>query len=348
EPEPEPEPEPQEKPASAPLVAREPEPMPPAALRESDPPPPLAGFEHEADDLVTLRPPEKAASPEPEPELADDEILLPDAPESFAPGAASSRPATAAAPDGPVIDPERIAGVRGLEDLTPEIHAELARSARVRKLAPDEEVGGYGLLWVMKGGVMVMPTIADAMIAYATEGQTVFSRGNLEANVALRAAGGPEGAEVAIWQPEDFENVLEKCPWVADELRSIADRFQALAGAAMGLLGERLDDSMRAMVTERCEVKLLLAGEDVFEQGNPVIGLYVVGAGELELIRDGKLEGKLGPGDLLFPSAVLSHGPAPMRARAGSGGALVLYADRMTTHELVVSVPPLLELVAMA
>jgi hypothetical protein len=37
-----------------------------------------------------------------------------------------------------------------------------------------------------------------------------------------------------------------------------------------------------------------------------------------------------------------------MRARAGAGGALVLYADRMTTHELVVSVPPLLELVATA
>jgi CRP-like cAMP-binding protein len=196
--------------------------------------------------------------------------------------------------------------------------------------------------------VMVMPTVADAVIAMASEGQTVFSRGNLQANVALRAVAGPGGAEVAVWQPEHFEQVLEQCPWVADELRAIADRFQALAGAAMGLLGERLDDSMRAMVTERAEVKLLLPGEVIFDQGKPVVGLHVVGAGAVELVRDGSSERALGPGDLLFASAVLSHDAAPAVARAGSAGALVLYFDRMTTHELVVSVPPLLELVAMA
>jgi CRP-like cAMP-binding protein len=92
----------------------------------------------------------------------------------------------------------------------------------------------------------------------------------------------------------------------------------------------------------------LLRGDVTFEQGKPVVGLYVVGVGEVELVKDGRVERKLGPGDLLFSSAVLSHEPAPALARAGSAGALVLYFDRMTTHELVVSVPPLLELVAMA
>ena len=341
----------EETPPSAPLVATEPEPMPPVPRRESEPPPPLPSFQSEplTDDDVTLRPAPRVSQPEIEPEVADDEILLPDAPESLPPEAApSARPELVVANKGPAIDPERIASVRGLEDLTPEIHAELAASATTKTLEPEEEVGGYGLLWVMKGMVMVMPTIADAVIGLATEGQTVFSRGNLDENVSLRAAAGPEGAEVAVWQPEHFERVLQKCPWVADELRSIADRFQALAGASMGLLGERLDDSMRAMVTDRCEVKLLLEGEVVFEQGKPVFGLYVVGAGELELVRDGSVERTLGPGDLLFPSAVLAHEPAPAEARAGKGGALVLYADRMVTHELVVSVPPLLELVAMA
>jgi CRP-like cAMP-binding protein len=195
---------------------------------------------------------------------------------------------------------------------------------------------------------MVAPTIADAVVGWASEGQTVFSRGNLDANVALRAVAGPEGAEVAVWQPEHFEDALAKCPWVADELRSIADRFQALAGAAMGPLGERLDDAMRAMVTERSEVRLLLPGEEIFELGKPVVGLYVVGAGEVWLVRDGSIKRKLGPGELLFPSAVLSHEPAPALARAGASGALVLYFDRMVTHELVVSVPPLLEIIAMS
>jgi hypothetical protein len=346
-------PESAEPPPSAPLVAMEPEPMPPVRLRESEPPPPLPSFRSEhliGDDDVTLRPAPRLSQPEIEPEVADDEILLPDAPESVSPESAPrGRPElVVASKPGPPIDPDRLASVRGLEDLTPEIHAELATRATTKTLEPDEEVGGYGLLWVMKGMVMVMPTIADAVIGLAMEGQTVFSRGNLDENVSLRAAAGPEGAEVAVWQPEHFEEVLEKCPWVADELRSIADRFQALAGASMGLLGERLDDSMRAMVTDRCEVKHLLASEAVFEQGKPVFGLYVVGAGEIELVRDGSVERTLRPGDLLFPSAVLAHEPAPATARAGKGGALMLYADRMVTHELVVSVPPLLELVAMA
>jgi CRP-like cAMP-binding protein len=115
----------------------------------------------------------------------------------------------------------------------------------------------------------------------------------------------------------------------------------------MGLLGERLDDSMRTMVTERAEVKLLLPGEVIFERGKPVVGLHVVGAGSVELVNEGAAERNLGPGELLFSSAVLAHEPAPALARAGAHGALVLYWDRMTTHELVVSVPPLLELVAM-
>ena len=89
-------------------------------------------------------------------------------------------------------------------------------------------------------------------------------------------------------------------------------------------------------------------GEIVFEQGKPVVGLHVLGAGELELVKDGKVERKLGPGDLLYASAVLAHEPAPALARASASGALLLYWDRMATHELVVSVPPLLELIAMS
>ena len=350
EPVPEP-PRSSKKPSSGPLIAREPEPMPPVVLRESDPPPLLSSFESEplADDAVTLRPPTgpRASQPTIEPEVSDSEILAPESGGSIPPEPPTSVHVVTR-PQAPAIDPERIAAVRGLEDFTPEIHAELGMRARTLTLAPDEEVGGYGLLWVMKGMVMVAPTIADAVVGWASEGQTVFSLGNLESNVALRAVAGPEGAEVAVWQPEHFEDALSKCPWVADELRAIADRFQALAGAAMGPLGERLDDAMRAMVTERSEVKLLLPGEVIFEQKKPVVGLHVVGAGELELVRDGSVEKKLGPGDLLFPSGVLSHEPAPALARAGASGALVLYFDRMVTHELVVSVPPLLEIIAMS
>jgi CRP-like cAMP-binding protein len=116
----------------------------------------------------------------------------------------------------------------------------------------------------------------------------------------------------------------------------------------MGPLGERLDDTMRAMVTDRCEVRLLAEGDVLMEEGKPVAGLHVVGGGRLEVLKGGAPAGELLPGDLAFASAVLSHDPAPATLRAASGGALVVIADRMTTHELLVSVPPLLEMLATA
>jgi CRP-like cAMP-binding protein len=168
----------------------------------------------------------------------------------------------------------------------------------------------------------------------------------LTEGIQLRAVAESLGAEVAVWQPSDFEHVLETCPWVAEELRVVADRYQALAGAAMGPLGDRLDDGMRALITERAEIRYLQPGDLVHEQGKAVAGLVVVGAGHVELVIDGVVTETLGPGDLPFASAVLSHEKSPATVRAGQTGALVLIVDRMATHELLVSVPPLLELLA--
>jgi hypothetical protein len=239
-----------------------------------------------------------------------------------------------------------LASVRGLEDLPPETQAALASRASVETLAPDQEVSGFGLALVTRGAVLVMPTIAEAACGRAGAGEPVFAQGNLAEGVPLRAVAEAEGAEVAVWQRADFEHVLETCPWVAEELRAVADRYQALAGAAMGPLGERLDDGMRAIITERAEVKYLEAGEQVLAQGEQVAGLSIVGAGNLELVIDGEVRGQLHPGDLPFASGVLSHEKAAGALRAGAQGALLLTVDRMTTHELLVSVPPLLELLA--
>jgi CRP-like cAMP-binding protein len=241
---------------------------------------------------------------------------------------------------------ELLASCRGLEDLPPETQTELAAKATLERLAPEQEVSGFGLAIVAKGDVAVMPTIAEAACGYARRGEPVFSRGNLAEGVSLRVVALADGAEVAVLRAQDFEHMLETCPWVAEELRSVADRFQALAGVAMGPLGERLDDSMRAMITDRCEVRLLEAGDVLMEEGKPVAGLHVVGGGKLETVTGGRVTGELVPGDLAFASAVLSHAPASATLRAAAGGALIVVADRMPTHELLVSVPPLLELLA--
>jgi CRP-like cAMP-binding protein len=111
-------------------------------------------------------------------------------------------------------------------------------------------------------------------------------------------------------------------------------------------MGERLDDSLRAMVTDRCEIKRLLPNETLTTKGKPVGGMYIMAAGRLEIMAGDAIESELGPGDFLFGAQVLSNGAAPADARAGKGGALVLFASRSIAHDLLLSVPPLLEIFA--
>ena len=255
---------------------------------------------------------------------------------------------------GPTPEPEsdpRVADVllgevRGLEDVPPEGQAILAREARVERLNEDEEISSFGLALVVRGSVKVMPAIADLACARVGKGDIVWSEGNLEDGVVLRLVAGEDATEVAVWDAELLKNIVRDYPWVVEDLKGLADRFQALAGVAMGPMGERLDDSLRAMVTDRCEVKRLLPNELLTSKGKPVGGMYIMAAGRLEIMAGNQVESELGPGDFLFGPQVLSNGAAPADALAGKGGALVLFAPRSIAHDLLLSVPPLLEIFA--
>ncbi|HWZ93551.1 MAG TPA: hypothetical protein VNW92_32045, partial [Polyangiaceae bacterium] len=273
----------------------------------------------EADDPVTqphLEDPRLAAPPEPEPEPEPDPRI------------------------GDVI----LGEVHGLEDLPPEGQASLVRQAAIETLNTDDEVSAFGLALVVRGKVSVMPTIADVSCARVGKGEIVWSQGNLEDGVALRLVAIEDATEVATWEASVLNQEVRDLPWIVDDLKVLADRFQALAGVAMGPMGERLDDVMRAMVTERCEVKRMLPGEELVEKGKPVGGMYIIAAGRIEIGDDDAIESELGPGDFLFAAQVLSGGAAPHAARAGKGGALALFAGRHVAHELLLSVPPLLEI----
>lgn len=311
EPAPEPESAVSSSAAEADAPPTESQPTPPSTEAEADAPP---------------------TQPEPEPE-----------PESKA---ATPRP----------VGPAEIAGialstVRGLEDLPDESQAQLAENAEIHVLGANEEVAGFGLALVLDGLVAVMPAVADVASARAGRGELVFSQGHLDDGIAMRVVAGPSGAQVATWPYAAFATAIEECPWVGDELKHVGDRFQALSGVAMGPMGDQLDDMLRGLVLDRCEVKRLLPGEVISQAGRPVPGMVIVGAGRLEIVdgegEDARVLEELHPGDFLFAPQILQASPAPATARAGKGGALVLFAERKIAHELLMSVPPLLGIFAM-
>ncbi|MCC6903841.1 MAG: Crp/Fnr family transcriptional regulator [Polyangiaceae bacterium] len=283
------------------------------------------------------------ASPSAEPDV---DALLTEAAGPTTEAAPAREIETEPASDEPSIAGVSLANVAGLQDLPPEAQAELVRSARIETLDIDEEVSAFAVALVVEGWASVMPSVADVACAFAQVGEVVFTQGTLEESVALRVVAGETDTRVAVWDEAALEHATSACPWVADELRLVADRYQALAGATIGPLGERLDDALRQMVTSRCEVRAFSAGEGIVTSGNPVPGMFIVGAGAVELLTGDEVVGELGPGEFLFATSVMSASMAPMGARAGPGGALLLFAERHAAHELMLSVPPLLEILA--
>ena len=89
------------------------------------------------------------------------------------------------------------------------------------------------------------------------------------------------------------------------------------------------------------------APEAVATAGKPLAGMTVVGAGRLEVSdKDNNPLDELGPGDIVYPSEMLRAAPAPANVKASEGGALIVFADRKTAHELMMSVPPLIEVLS--
>ena len=109
-------------------------------------------------------------------------------------------------------------------------------------------------------------------------------------------------------------------------------------------MGEELDDMLRGLIVQHCEVRRFLPNEVIAPAGKTVPGMVIVGAGRIELVdaQSNDVVDELGPGSFLFASQILQAAPAPQTARAGEEGALALFAERRVAHELMVSVPPLL------
>ena len=128
---------------------------------------------------------------------------------------------------------------------------------------------------------------------------------------------------------------LEGGKWV------VCDRFADSTRVYQGILS-----NVDPRIIARLEMKPLSPSEIIVTEGEAVPGLLLVGVGELELVKEDKVSGVVGSGEFLFPTEVLGAGSAPTTARAGPGGALVMFGDRALAQELLVTCPPLLEVFA--
>jgi hypothetical protein len=223
---------------------------------------------------------------------------------------------------------------------------DLGRTAQVSSLAPNDEVTGFALALVLKGQVNVAATVAEAPAMRASPGELVRSGGTATDQVKIRLVPVGEDVEIATWTDEDVSRVLASAPAFATQLGELADHIQVRVGVALGPLGERLDFALRTEIVDRLETRHLKEGDVVVAAGKPVPGMIVVGAGSLELIDGTTTMQDVNPGEFLFAEAILGGGPAPHTARAGRGGATILFGGRLLAQELLVTCPPLLELFA--
>jgi len=301
----------------------------PLAMREPEPellaPPPLVQSEEEPSGAIPSAPPVQRIESSPYQEERPHSMRV----------------------RGTIVDGVNLLDVPGLQDLPEDAQSKLLASVRMLRLERGEEVASFGVALVTHGTVQLMPTIADAACALARKGEVIFTNGSLITGIQLRVVGFDPGSRVAIFSRQAFDAAVADCPWVADELVVVADRYQALAGAVMGPLGDSLDDMFRGMVLDKCTVKRPAPGQVIAKAGKSVDGLYIVGAGTIEILAaDGSVAQVLAPGDFLFPETLLGGSPAPQNAQVGSKGALLLYANRMAAHELLATCPPFIELLA--
>ncbi len=323
--------------APPPVVSQAPVPLPPAAL----PPPRRA---ERVSDIEPPAPPQMRAM-EPPQATVPDTFFPPATPPPPAP-AMSSAPVYVPVTPPPPKEKLELRDLEAFILLDGPQRDDLGRTAQRAVLAPNDEVTGFALALVLKGEVNVAATVAEAPALRASAGELVRSGGTAIDQVKIRLVPVGEDVEIATWSDEDVARVLASAPAFAASLGELADRIQVRVGVALGPLGERLDFALRTEIVDRLETRHLKEGEIVVGAGKPVPGMIVVGAGSLELVDGAVTMMDVNPGEFLFAEAILGGGPAPHTARAGRGGATILFGGRLLAQELLVTCPPLLELFA--
>jgi hypothetical protein len=242
------------------------------------------------------------------------------------------------APEAQAIDFDMFPALTELPEAAREV---LMQSASMVALARGEEVPASALALVLAGEVTVSASVVDAAAMLLRKGDLVRSRGTIDAHLSIRLIAGSDDVRVACWTEETVERAFESAPAVENQLLIRGNRVQAICGATIGPLGERLDTALLHSVTERLEARAFNSNATVVEQGVQP-GLILVGAGEV-IVEGGAV---FTSGDFVFPELILGGGKAPHRVRAGEGGAVLLCGDRVIAQELLATSPSLVEILA--
>jgi hypothetical protein len=235
-----------------------------------------------------------------------------------------------------------------LADVPDDEREKILGTGEMMALLPDEETDAPAIVIVLHGELEVRVRGRPSTLEIITVDQVRLLAPTKPCDGDLIVVGGKKGARILALPHEAIEMLRAAAPWVAQDLEPSSDDLHVVAGALRGEMGRRLDDALLREILGCAETMRLAPGAIVVKNQELVRALVVLGAGALSLrvadAPDAQEIGALEPGEVLFPSELLSRTAAPSTVRAGPDGAVVLVATRAATEELLVTYPPLLEI----
>jgi hypothetical protein len=277
-------------------------------------------------------------------------ILPPAAPRISTLGGFPSEPPAAATPAPASVrsilsDPERF---EVLADVPDDAREALASAAEKVVLLPEEAAVAPPMVIVLQGELEVRAKGFLTRLDNIGAGQVRLLAPFAPAEGELQVIAGPKGARFLGLGEAQIESLRAAAPWVVQELEPASDDVHVVAGALRGRHGRRLDGGILDAVLSRAKTMRLGPDVKVVKQGENVRAFIMLGAGELSLRAgegpDAPEIGTVELGEIVFAPELLQPQPAPSTLRAGPKGALENGATRGATEELLVTVPPLLEL----
>lgn len=234
-------------------------------------------------------------------------------------------------------------------DLPSETRTQLAASGRSVMLEPGQ--GSFlhsGLCAVLEGSVGGCRDEASQPGVRFCAGSSIAAEGTLRFPSSLYLRAGTGGAHLGFWSPDGGGALLSARAGLRDALLRNADHARARAGAASGELGQQLDESLLSGVLDRFEVRSLPSGQLVAQAGKPVEGLFLVGAGSLAEAAPAPNRSALRwePGEFVLGQSLVDGSPAACDVSVETSGALLMFAPRAVALELMMSLPPLIEMLA--